>query len=370
MGGWLGSSDKSLEKDIETLTASNEALKESINRLAERMADAATSEAESIYEEQLKYLKESMSNTQQMMKRSAADSSSGIFGVGSKASSNHKINKAMTKAEWQRISSIVGKNVSTAKEFFNLSSEQMALVANNAADIYNKIKKYADDGYKNAAQYMDEYIAYYEQIEELQDALNEKLTSTDFDSVRDEFKSTLLDMESDTEDFAEAFEDMMEEAVVESLMSSKYDALIKSWYEEFASAMTDGTLTSDEQSKLKSSWDDLVNQAVNERDALIEAMGWESSSSRTGTSSSGIAASQESVSELNGRATVIQGHTYSISENMKLLVSLSAAALEKLGGIEQNTAQTNDKLDTMNSNMKRLRDTVDDISTRGVRIKT
>ena len=57
---------------------------------------------------------------------------------------------------------------------------------------------------------MDEYITYYKQLEELENAYNEKLTNTSFDSVRDNFKSALLDMESDAEDFANSFEKMMQ----------------------------------------------------------------------------------------------------------------------------------------------------------------
>jgi hypothetical protein len=367
-GDLLGASDTSLEKDIETLTASNKALKESMDRLSDKMSESATAEAQSIYEEQLKYLNESIANTQELMQRSAAAYSNGTFGVGGKHSSASKIDKAMSASDWSRISKIVGKTVSSASDFFSLTVDQMALVADNAADLYNKIKQYADDGYKDAAQYMDEYIAYQDELKALQDALNEKLTSTDFDSVRDEFKSTLLDMESDVEDFAEAFEDMMQEAVVESLMSSKYDALIQSWYDDFATAMKDGSLSAEEQNRLQASWSDMVNQAVEERNALVGAMGWESSSSRTGSSSSGIAASQDSVDKIDGIVTNIQGHTYSISENMKVLVGLAGSALERLANIDDNTRQLCDKADTIVAQNESIKREVSSINTKGVTI--
>ena len=86
----------------------------------------------------------------------------------------------------------------------------MAKLAEEDTTLYSKIKGLADDGYKDAAQYMDEYITYYKQLEELENAYNEKLTNTSFDSVRDNFKSALLDMESDAEDFANSFEKMMQ----------------------------------------------------------------------------------------------------------------------------------------------------------------
>ena len=45
------------------------------------------------------------------------------------------------------------------------------------------------------------------------------------------------------------------------------------------------------------------------------------------------------------------------------------AVLDKLAGIEKNTSDTNIKLDNMGKNVKDIKDTVDDISSRGIKIK-
>ena len=92
--------------------------------------------------------------------------------------------------------------------------------------------------------------------------------------------------------------------------------------------------------------------------------------SRSGTSSGIATASQESVDENNARLTTIQGHTYTLVQGMNELNQTSNAMLGKLSGIEKNTASTNDKLDTMGKNIKTLKDTVDDISSRGLKLKT
>lgn len=92
--------------------------------------------------------------------------------------------------------------------------------------------------------------------------------------------------------------------------------------------------------------------------------------SRSGTSSGIATASQESVDENNARLTTIQGHTYTLVQGMNELNQTSNAMLEKLSGIEKNTASTNDKLDTMGKNIKTIKDTVDDISSRGIKLKT
>lgn len=88
-------------------------------------------------------------------------------------------------------------------------------------------------------------------------------------------------------------------------------------------------------------------------------------------SEKGIAtASQDSVDENNARLTTIQGHTYSINQGVIELNRTGNAMLEKLTGIEENTSQMNDKLDTMNANIRNIRSDVGDIQTKGIKVRT
>ena len=272
MFGLWGDSDKNLQRDIERLTISNEVLKDAIDNLADIMEDADMGESMKLYEDQLKYAREAMKNTQEMMSRSAGASKSGISGTHS---SNYRIDNSMSSSEWKRISDIVGKSITSASQFFNLTSEEMYKVYLNASDLYAKIKDRADDGYKDAAQYMDDYIQYWKQIEELQTAYYEKMTSTSFDSVRDSFKSAIMDMDSDAESMAKNFEEYMKNAIFESLMLSNYDKQLKEWYEGFAKAMeSGGEITESEQSQLRQQWDEMVADGLKARDELYKTMGW------------------------------------------------------------------------------------------------
>ena len=86
--------------------------------------------------------------------------------------------------------------------------------------------------------------------------------------------------------------------------------------------------------------------------------------------SRGIAtASQESVDENNARLTTIQGHTYSLVQGMAELNATSNQILARVTGIERNTDETNNKLDNMNSRIRRIESSVDEIQTRGIIIK-
>ena len=343
--GWTGidfggESDPHLQEDLERLSLSNQDLINSLDNLADKMDDSALADATGIYEQQKENIEKQMANTQEMMQRSAAAYSNGFLGIGGTHSSNKKINDAMSAEDWRRISEAAGVSVRNASDFWNLTSEQMYNVANNATDLYSKIKQYADDGYQNASQYMDSYIEYWKQLEELEDAYREKLTDTSFDTVRDEFKNSLLDMESDAEDFAEDFEKMMQQAVVESMMSDTYAKRLKEWYKNFADSMTDGTLTETEQSDLKSQWDQMVSDALAERDAIMQAMGWESSSSEQQSASSrgfGTEMTHEDAGELSGRFTAV----YESNLRIEAAEQQQTVAITELrGSISALTAQT------------------------------
>lgn len=85
----------------------------------------------------------------------------------------------------------------------------------------------------------------------------------------------------------------------------------------------------------------------------------------------GIAtASQESVDENNARVTTIQGHTYSLVQGVGELNRTSNMILERVTGIEKNTKETNDKLDKMGKDITKMNNTLDNIETKGIYIKT
>lgn len=354
-----GESDKNLERDIEILTASNENLRQAIDNLADKMEDTAVSEASGVYERQKQLLEEQMANTQEMMLRSSQAYSNGFLGIGGTRSSGRHVNDNVTAKEWQRISEIVGFSVTHAGAFFSLTSEQMAKVADEATDIYSKIEALADDGYKDAAQYMDEYISYYKQLEELQEAYYEKLTGMSFDSVRNSFKSTLLDMESDASTFSENIGETMKEGIIEGLMSEKYDALLKEWYRNFAESMEDGTMSEDEIEALRSQYQDIVNDALSDREALVKALGLEGVSPETGTTQTGKAGAfttmtQEQGTKLEGLFTSGQMHWASIDDHVEDVSAKMDIASEHLRKIEENTGDCKDSLSAIKEDIKKI----------------
>lgn len=86
-------------------------------------------------------------------------------------------------------------------------------------------------------------------------------------------------------------------------------------------------------------------------------------------SQKGIAtASQESVDELNGRATAIQGHTYSIAENTKIILSVVNMILQSVLNIEKHTENMAGRIERIESSVKETKDTVNDFALKGIKM--
>lgn len=356
-------SDPHLQEDLERLTISNEALKASIDNLAEKMDESAVSDASDIYEKQKQNLEETMANTQEMMRREGAAWDNGFWGIGGTHSSNKRVNDAMSASDWERVSKAAGVSVRDAGEFWNLTSEQMYNVANEASDLYAKIKQHADDGYRNAAQYMDDYIEYWKQLEELEESKFEKQTDTSFDSLRNEFKESLLDMESDVDDFASKFEKTMQQAMIESMMSDTYSKQLKEWYKDFANAMSDGNLSKDEQFNLRTDWDDIVNDALAEREALKKMLGWESSSADSGSSqspSSGALTtmSQDSISTFEG-----------IGRNMQTHLANTDKFVQEIRNTQKQDSQTLATIAGHTAHLVEIHEILSDMKLNGIQLK-
>lgn len=140
----------------------------------------------------------------------------------------------------------------------------------------------------------------YKSLEELQ----EELTDISFDSLSNNFKSMLTDMESSAADFTDSFSEMLRNALVEGLMNSKYDAMLKEWYAKFAEAMDDRKLTDEERDRLRQQYDSIVQQGLADRDAINEIVGggaYSQSASAGGWGAMG----QDTAEELNGRFTAL-----------------------------------------------------------------
>ena len=176
------------------------------------------------------------------------------------------------------------------------------------------------------------------QIKDNAESAQEAIAGISFDTFRNNFLDTLMDMDSSAEDFANDFESYLQRSILDSLMANKYDEKIKQLYNQWTQ-LGDNGLTESEVERLKKDSQAIVEQMIQDRDQLAEIFGWkneleESAASSQQASTGGFETmSQDSADELNGRFTALQmaGEELSLlaqERNARMLVI--SASMESL----------------------------------------
>lgn len=182
----------------------------------------------------------------------------------------------------------------------DLSADQLRTLRDEASIFWTQL-----DG--DVQSYLNSIIEGEEKIEDARKKAQEQRTQISFDSMYDNFISTLMDMNASAKDFSEDFSQYLMKAVLTAKVGTLLSDQLEGWYAAFDEAMKDGVLTEDETEKLREWWDEIVKSGLEMRDTIAQATGVENISSQTATSRGFQVQSQDTGSELNGRFTDIQG---------------------------------------------------------------
>lgn len=182
----------------------------------------------------------------------------------------------------------------------DLSADQLRTLRDEASIFWTQL-----DG--DVQSYLNSIIEGEEKIEDARKKAQEQRTQISFDSMYDNFISTLMDMDASAKDFSEDFSQYLMKAVLTAKVGTLLSDQLEGWYAAFDEAMKDGVLTETETEKLREWWDEIVKSGLEMRDTIAQATGVENISSQTATSRGFQAMSQDTGSELNGRFTDIQG---------------------------------------------------------------
>lgn len=244
-----------------------------------------------------------------------------------------------------------------------------------------KSKKDVDNGQiQEWEQQMEEIAA---EMQELINSLVEDIMGGASSEIAQELSDAFFEAFQNGEDYAEAWGDKVQDIIadimkrmlvqkfLEEPLGEIFDKYKAMWFKDGKFAGIDAVINSlagleADLSQVGEDWTAIWETLPDSVKEMLNA----ATDSVRDTSTGGIAnASQESVDELNGRATAIQGHTYSISENTKLLVANSSRILESVLNIEVNTDGLAARMETVESHVKEVRDTINDIALKGIKIK-
>lgn len=303
MFGIGGGNEKEVAETTERLTKANEILSDRIADLTDAMGNSAGAKAIYAYETALKAQEEVNKNQMEILKAQmgyhSAHHSNNYYASDSTIRSYNSDAQRAFQAAGVQASTITGLS-----SIYNLTPEQLKAIKDFSPDLW---KYLTEVGKYDKSEYWEAVVENAGKTEELTKQINDNLTQTSFDDLRSSYLDALTDMESDSEDFAKSFEDMMFKAMLNSIvLNDEFDDWLQDWQKRYAQAVKNN-----DQRELERLREEAVNkrdQKVSERDQLADTMNYSGGSAyKQEASSKGFQAmSQDTGNELNGRFTAVQ----------------------------------------------------------------
>lgn len=333
----------------EKLTDSNDRLRDSIDRLKDKMDESAGGEAIKNYEQakdaQEQLNRQTLEILKAQMSYTGAHHSNAYYwgeAIDGNATTSSRIYDSINKSliEWLKTNPNANYSISSVNSYedmFKLTPEQMAYIRDYNREIWDEI---TDIGKYDKSEYWENYADLAGQLENLTEQINENLTQVSFDSLRDSFMNTLLDMDADAQDFADDFGEYMMKSLLNYQLGDVFDEDLKKWYDDWAQMMSgqNGNLTDDQMNELKDRWEDMVDEALSMRDSIADITGYKGGSEeQQSASSKGFETmSQNAADELNGRFTALYESNLRIETSEQ---QQTVAITELRGNISALTAQ-------------------------------
>ena len=308
---WFTNSNaEKVQKTIDRLTDRNERLQQSIEDLTDAMNDSYGSKATSYYKQAYENQQERNKNYLEIAKEQA--------GYHGSHKSWNKRWSGFSEEEMAWIKENVKSDFNG--DLFSLSPEEMKLLRGNVA-IWEHIENTGKGNYGGRlTEKLDDYIDQAGKLEELSDQLKENLTQISFDSMKDSFISSLMDMSKSAQDFSDDFAEMMQKALLTYSMEDLINGKLKKLYEDWADAIeaANGDSSKIDIDAFNKRYDEIVEEGIKRRDDWAKVTGYtgSSSSSQTATSGGWQSMGQDTANELNGRFTALQIAGENISANM------------------------------------------------------
>ena len=242
-----GGNEKEMEKEISKLTKANEKLAQTIEDLSKNIGKKDNTNKQSIesYKKAKAAEDEWEANQRRAIDARASEWTNkgyGFLGIGGKGSFNAH-SKSRDWWGWnefnKRLSELGSKaRVFSSTDMWKLSPNEMKTLQETADTAWREF--FDNGGHKSPEDLVKEYIERSGKREELVSALNEKLTGYSWDGFMDSYKSTLKNLESTTEDFANNINELISNALLESFSNEELKPKIKELYEYIAKAAEDG----------------------------------------------------------------------------------------------------------------------------------
>lgn len=349
-----GGNAKETAKTISRLTSSNEALKVSVDALKDEIAGTNGSKSIQAYNEAVTAQERYSENLRK------------ILDAQMRYSNSHHSNAYywdLDANSLKEVNKLLGTSLNnTWNDFSKLTADQMNEIRTHLPDVWSEMineGKYGD-------RFKDDWNNYADQagkVKEMTEDLRENIAQISFDSLRDSFLNTLMDMDSDAEDFADNFEEYLTKALLNFAVGDLLDSRIKKWYESWTDTINEqnGKLTEAQIAQQKKEWEDIVKEGIAIRDNITNSTGYTGKNDINGITGVAASITQDSANELNGNFYAVRqslndvrninkqtqeyikvqtGHISDVKEAVSSYKQVFADQLEYQKQIAENTAAT------------------------------
>lgn len=225
-------------------------------------------------------------------------------------------------------------------------------------DYYAKLAELQGSLTKSQQEALDGFIEWSNQYNDLLDQRSEKLLGFSKDDIANSIMQGLEAGKSATEVFAENFGDVLKTAVRQALMTSFLEGeSMKAFYDMFYASMEDGTLTEQERSVLKESYQNLIYSAQAAAEFFKQATGVDIfEQTPTTKDQNKITGAIKGITE--DTAGIIAGQFYAMRENLLAIREYTKQLAGNLPPSLDDNMNMNDSIIAMTAEVKGIRDLI------------
>lgn len=308
----FGGQSQNYSKMKESVGALANAISKASDEMTQLLEKSAGKKAISYYNDLIKSNNEIIQSYRNLAEEAGKAGSS--MGSHSYAYRNNK----ELSSSFAEMSKWSGKNITQIQDLYNLTPDALKNIMTHMPAAWAKIDSKTREALENIIEYGDKAKEYTKE-------LNQAITDTTFDDLSSNFMDMLSNLDTSTEDFANNFEKYMRNAIVRTMVyGAAFQEELSNWYNMFASAMADGSLSETEKNILQTAYNNMVKSAKEKVKSLEEVAGVSTSTSELSSLQQGIQGiTEETGGALEAYMNGISAQSYMHTEQLKQLVNNS-----------------------------------------------
>lgn len=250
---------------------------------------------------------------------------------------------------WNDYDSLAGK---TYEEMESLYTQ--GKLTESAQTLFEQLRKLKEEGADVA-----------DLIDDLNQEMKEAFTGTTVDSITDSIIRGFTEGKRSAKDFADDFQQMLNNAVLQGVKMKALEEPLRKWYEQFAAASQNG-LTAESIASLREQYNQIIEDAAKQLEDMERVTGTTigniADTGRTATAQGVASMSQDSANELNGNFYALLIYADKTCQGVTNINTMMVEALGVLNRIATNT----DRLEAIEKNVRETRVFIQDMANRGI----